>query len=286
MTAPFPTPFKTWHNATYAALDPSQPSRSLTGKSAIVTGGAGTIGAATVRAFAAAHIDAVGIVGRNISKLQATRDSLAKQFPKTKFIAAQGDVTKKDSIYAAFKTIRDEVGKPVDILVANAGYLPTPGKIEDSDVDDWWSAFEINVLGSFLSVRAFLPIAATDATVINTSSGLGHVPAMAGVSAYSAAKMGGIKFFEYLQFERPEWKIVNVHPGVVESEMNDKGDIPPMDHEDLPGTFNAWLATSESDFLKGRYVWVNWDIDELKEKATEISENPFKFTSGLGGWPQ
>jgi len=285
MTAPFPTPFA-WHNATYPALDPSQPSRSLAGKSAIVTGGAGAIGAATVRAFATAHIDAVGLVSRNIAKLQATRDSLAKQFPSTKFIVAQGDITKKDSIATAFKQIGEQVGKPVDILVANAGFLPTPGTIENSDINDFWNAFEINVLGSFLSVRAFLPIAAINATVINITSGLAHVPAMPGVSAYSSSKMGAAKFFEYLHYEKPEWKVVNVHPGVVESEMNDKGDIPPMDHEDLPGTFNAWLATSESDFLKGRFVWCNWNIDELKEKAKEISDNPFKFTTGLGGWPQ
>ena len=37
----------------------------------------------------------------------------------------------------------------------------------------------------------------------------------------------------------------------------------------LPGDFAVWLASPEADFLTGRFVWAEWDVDELiamKEK--------------------
>jgi len=52
----------------------------------------------------------------------------------------------------------------------------------------------------------------------------------------------------------------------------------------LPATFNVWLASSEAKFLKGKFLWANWDIDELKERATEIEKGTL-LSVGLVGWP-
>lgn len=38
----------------------------------------------------------------------------------------------------------------------------------------------------------------------------------------------------------------------------------------LPGQFNLWLASPEAEFLKGKFIWVNWDVEELKALAGEI----------------
>jgi len=38
----------------------------------------------------------------------------------------------------------------------------------------------------------------------------------------------------------------------------------------LPGQFAVWLASLEAKFLKSKYVWVNWDVDELMARAEEI----------------
>ena len=45
-----------------------------------------------------------------------------------------------------------------------------------------------------------------------------------------------------------------------------------------------WLASSEADFLKGRFVWANWDVDEMLEKKDLIQQNGM-LTICLGGWP-
>jgi hypothetical protein len=36
--------------------------------------------------------------------------------------------------------------------------------------------------------------------------------------------------------------------------------------------------------LKGKYLWANWDVDELKTRAEELEASP-EFTIGLVGWP-
>lgn len=42
---------------------------------------------------------------------------------------------------------------------------------------------------------------------------------------------------------------------------------------ELPAYFHVWLASPESEFLKGKFVWVNWDVDELKERSEEIKNS-------------
>jgi hypothetical protein len=51
----------------------------------------------------------------------------------------------------------------------------------------------------------------------------------------------------------------------------------------LPASFNVWLASPEARYLKGKYLWVNWDVDELKEQTKEIEAG--KFSLQLVGWP-
>ena len=46
----------------------------------------------------------------------------------------------------------------------------------------------------------------------------------------------------------------------------------------------VWLASPEAQFLKGKYLWANWDVDELKARAKEI-EATSELSIGLGGWP-
>jgi hypothetical protein len=40
----------------------------------------------------------------------------------------------------------------------------------------------------------------------------------------------------------------------------------------LPAHFSVWAASPEAKFLKGKFVWVNWDAEELLARAEEIKE--------------
>ena len=66
---------------------------------------------------------------------------------------------------------------------------------------------------------------------------------------------------------------------VREQLVNNRGDA-----VELSGDFAVWLASQEAAFLNGRYVWANWDVDELKAKAGEIQAGQ-QLTAGILGWP-
>lgn len=38
----------------------------------------------------------------------------------------------------------------------------------------------------------------------------------------------------------------------------------------LPADFIVWAASPEADFLKGKFVFANWDVEELKVKKDQI----------------
>jgi hypothetical protein len=44
------------------------------------------------------------------------------------------------------------------------------------------------------------------------------------------------------------------------------------------------MASPEATFLKGRSVWANWDVEELKAQAEAI-QSGINLTSGINGWP-
>lgn len=54
--------------------------------------------------------------------------------------------------------------------------------------------------------------------------------------------------------------------------------------ESLPATFCVFLASPSARFLKGKFLWANWDVDELKERAAEL-EGGQTFNIQLVGWP-
>ena len=56
------------------------------------------------------------------------------------------------------------------------------------------------------------------------------------------------------------------------------------DAASLPASFIVWACSPEADFLKGKLVWANWDVEELKARKEEIRETDF-LTLGLSGWP-
>lgn len=52
---------------------------------------------------------------------------------------------------------------------------------------------------------------------------------------------------------------------------------------DLAGSFLVWVTSAEGEFLKGKFLWVNWDVEELKARKDEF-RNPNKLVTGLVGW--
>lgn len=53
--------------------------------------------------------------------------------------------------------------------------------------------------------------------------------------------------------------------------------------EELTTNFIVWITSPEAEFLKGKFVWSNWDVEELIAKKEELKDSS-KMTLGLLGW--
>ncbi|KPM35466.1 hypothetical protein AK830_g11094 [Neonectria ditissima] len=271
------------HHKPYPFISPTRPELSAAGKNVVVTGGGTGIGRAVAVTFGQAGAKSVSIIGRRIDRLKAASAEIAATGPSTRVLCETADLTKRATIDSALKRITDQVGK-IDIFVSNAGILPEPGYVVGYDLSEFTRGLEANVVGAFNAVQAFVPLAAAGAKVFNISSGIGHIAPMPGMFAYAANKAAIAKMFDYLAAENPDLHVVNIQPGVVDTEINVDSSVKGEDEPGLPAAFLVWLASPEAEFLKGKFVWVNWDAEELISRAEEI-ENSMLLTVYLGGVP-
>jgi len=231
----FPSPTKTFHREPYTSIDPSRPELSSANKNVVVTGGGRGIGSRIAYAFAKSGAANVAIVGRSEQSLADTKGLIENDFPSTKVHTLVADITDALSVEKSFAAFASSLGGgKIDILAANAGYLHTPKSLDLADSDDWWSSFTINVRGNFNTLRAFLPHAAPDAVVLNISTAATHIRSVPGHSGYAASKLATTKVFDYFAEEHPELRIIQFHPGVIQTDMAKKsaesGVELPVDH--------------------------------------------------------
>ena len=157
----------------------------LDGKVAIITGGAGGIGAATARLMTARG---ARVAVADINKAGA--DALALDLPDALAIAV--DLEHQSSIKAMISTVVDHFGH-LDILHNNAALLgpdvaQRDGNIETMETELWDRTYRINVRGTMIACREALPhLRATKGNIVNTVSNLalqGHIIQ----AAYSSSK--------------------------------------------------------------------------------------------------
>jgi NAD(P)-dependent dehydrogenase (short-subunit alcohol dehydrogenase family) len=159
----------------------------LEGKVAIITGGAGGIGAATARLMAARGAK---VAVADINKAGA--EALAAALPDA--LAIEVDLEHQSSIRAMIAATVAHYGR-VDILHNNAALLgpdiaQRDGDIEGMDTELWDRTYRVNVRGTMIACREALPhLRATKGCIVNTVSNLalqGHI-IQAGYSSSKAA---------------------------------------------------------------------------------------------------
>ena len=57
-----------------------------------------------------------------------------------------------------------------------------------------------------------------------------------------------------------------------------------FDLAELPPWSTVWAASPEAEFLKGKFIWSNWDVEELIAKKEELLSS-HDLTLGLLGYP-
>jgi NAD(P)-dependent dehydrogenase (short-subunit alcohol dehydrogenase family) len=161
--------------------------QDLTGKVAVVTGGAGGIGKALAVRFAAEGMKLV-VADIEASVLDATVEELRAGGADATGVVA--DVTSFDSVAALADAAFDTYGA-VHVLCNNAGVGPPGGLVWQSTPNDWRWTFGVNVFGVAHGIQAFVPRmidGGQEGLVINTSSPDGPIAPMPQASVYASTK--------------------------------------------------------------------------------------------------
>lgn len=212
------SPTKTVHHDAYKGIDPARSKLSARNKRVFITGGGSAIGRAITKAFATAKATEIAITGRTEAALLETKQLVEAESEGVTITPIVADITDQKAIEDAFLSFGT-----VDILVNNAGFMPDLCPIKDSGLDEWWRGFEINVRGTFIVTQAFLKVASPCAALVNITAGLVHMnDPLPGYSSYVSSKAASAKFFQMLQHEHPALRVMNVHPGVIQSAMLEK----------------------------------------------------------------
>jgi rhamnulose-1-phosphate aldolase/alcohol dehydrogenase len=183
--------------------------KALVGKTALVTGAAGGIGAASARRLLSAGA-CVLLTDRDADALAGVHAQLVAAFGRDVVRAQVCDVTDEAQIRKSFDYCAVEFGG-LDILVANAG-LASSAPIEETTIQLWRKNYDVLVDGYFLASRAAFPLMKLQGggsiIFIGSKNALAATP---NASAYASAKAAALHLARCLALEGAEHGIrVNV----------------------------------------------------------------------------
>ena len=166
---------------------------NLNGKSILITGAAGGIGAATARLLAA-HQTRLSLLDMQGPSLQ----QLAGELGAT-MLYQQVDITQSDALEEAVAATVKRFGR-LDVAMVNAGIV-TVGSVERGDPEAFERVVSVNLLGSWKTVRAVLPhIIAARGYILFVSSLSGTIQGPLH-AAYNSSKAGLQAFANTLRLE-------------------------------------------------------------------------------------
>jgi NAD(P)-dependent dehydrogenase (short-subunit alcohol dehydrogenase family) len=245
----------------------------LSGKIALISGGARGIGAATARLFAreGARVvlgDLLDAEGRLVEVEIATKGGAAA------FVHL--DVTREADWAGAVAAAESRFGR-LDVLVNNAG-IGGAGRLEETTREEWTRVMEVNATGVFLGTKAAIPALrrAGAGSIVNISSQLGLVGMDDSSPQYQASK-GAVRLLTKLtalQYAKERIRANSIHPGPIVTPMTEKRRADPVVRERMV-----------SRIPLGRYG----EAEEIAYGALYLASDESRFVTGSelvidGGW--
>lgn len=245
---------------------------------ALITGGTSGIGLGTAEVFARA--------GARLAILGHSEDHLRKSGARLRDLGAsvlelQADVSQSAEVQAALDQIEQEWGR-LDVVFANAGINGVWAPLEELKPEEWDRTLQVNLTGTYLTIRASLPLLKKQGgSIIITSSVNGtRMFSNTGCTAYACTKAAQVAMAKLLALELAQHKIrVNVIcPGWIESDIDaatEKRDLEkvaaPVEFPEgtVPLTQGApgspeqvghvvlFLASELSSHVTGSEIWVD-----------------------------
>ena len=197
------------------------PSLSLAGKAALVTGAGSGIGKAAALLLAAAGAR-VAVLGHTADELEKTRREIAEAGGEA--LALVADVADAEAVERSVARIGETWGH-LDVVVANAGINGLWAPLEQITPDEWDRTLAINLRGTYLTVRAALPLlkrAGGSVVVVSSVNGT-RMFSNTGATAYSVSKAGQVAFARMVALELAPFRVrINtVCPGAIHTRIDE-----------------------------------------------------------------
>lgn len=238
----------------------------LSGKVAIITGGARGMGAATSRLFVAegAKVAIADVLDDAGAALAADLGENARFY--------RLDVTSEQAWAEVVGKVEADFGA-VDVLVNNAGILLFKSLLETT-LQDYEKVLKVNLVGEFLGIKAVAPgmVERAKGSIVNISSVDGMKGAN-GLAAYASSKWGvrGLTRVAAMELGHRGVRVNSVHPGGVDTIMSNH-DASPRDsvsqrYKNIPAqrvagpeevaAASLFLASDESSYMIGSEIVVD-----------------------------
>jgi 3-oxoacyl-[acyl-carrier protein] reductase len=223
---------------------------ALTGRCALVVGGAGGIGGGIAEAFLAE--------GAKVVIADFNEEVTANRAKEIGSLSVAIDVTNEASVKAGVAKATQLLGQ-IDILVNSAG-IATQAPVVDMTLELWNETIAVDLSGVFLVTHHVLPqmLARSDGRIINVASQLG-IKGASSLSHYAAAKAGVIAFTKSLALEvSANGVLVNaIAPGPVYTQM-------------VAGIDEEWKRAKAKELPLGRFG----EIAEVAPTAVLLASSP------------
>jgi NAD(P)-dependent dehydrogenase (short-subunit alcohol dehydrogenase family) len=244
----------------------------MAGKVALITGGAGSIGLASARAFAGEGASVV-LVDLDQAALERAAGSLESDAVAWR----SGDVTSSEQVRAAVEFTVERFGG-LDVAFANAGVFGVVAPVADYPDDVFERVMAVNVLGSFYVAKHALAVMRPGGSLVINSSVVG-LTSDQGIAAYATSKHAVIGLMRTAAKEMAAKgiRVNTIHPGPVANEFQTAIEVEaigapaaesakvfeqmiPLDRHAQPDEIAQavlFLASDQSSFMTGATVAVD-----------------------------
>ncbi|GAB4366002.1 MAG: SDR family NAD(P)-dependent oxidoreductase [Elainellaceae cyanobacterium] len=250
----------------------------LANKVAVVTGTGSGIGKAAALLLAKEGAK-IAAIDRTADEAQETVEAI--QQAGSQAILAVADVSQPEQMQRAIEKAGQEWGR-IDFVFANAGINGVWAPLEDLQPDEWDKTIEVNLRGTFLTVKYAVPyLKRQGGSVVITSSVNGtRIFSNTGATAYACTKAAQVAFTKMIALELAEHRVrVNVIcPGAIDTDISEstqqrnieqvkepaefpEGRIPLTDGRsgtaDQVAQLVLFLVSNVSNHITGTEIWID-----------------------------
>ncbi|KAG6305222.1 hypothetical protein E4U45_000567 [Claviceps purpurea] len=288
-----PRPTKTYHSTSYDRIS-TRHGFNGTGKTVLITGGSSGIGLNIAKAFAGAGVARIAILSRSRATQLTAKAELEAAYPSTSILFFEASILDTDR----FASVLEELAG-VHVLVLCAAAIHARVPLAELSGHDVQHVFDTNSVSTVNLARLYVASPGRDKTILHVSSAAAQMRAPLR-SVYGASKAAAVQAMQHLAREQEgtghghghddghddgdRVRVFSFHPGAIPTPGSAAVYAPgavQWEDADLPAHFSLWLAGPESDFLNGRYVWANWDVDELVALKERLARDDRFLTIGL-----